>query len=376
MLTACRLAVRKGTSPKLIIGANGGKSVVCSSQALPHYNNLVVLSQRGNYWATLVVRAITGLNAGRLHLDNIYIDKRKSVAYGKGAFYIVLPGVTASLEELPNGKYILQSLTVNHEYANMQKQAEKPGLWRISQRLDDEPKFLADGRITKKDERAVAIADRTTNELKTAVESIHESLMERDSTMANKVSHQGFDLHFTPGGRNILGLKKAKDALDTHGERAIAQSATLLANTMYMARNQHGVIWFSDFGGAAILTRALQILAKEKTITLQNHAIVMNHPTSTVKEAKAAAKYLGLTEFDKKGGILNPKELIGHFIQPEDLGAKTGAVVGATITGGSVAIGLVGAGGPVATIVGVAGGMLTLWETIGLARKTTRFQKY
>lgn len=374
MLNASRVPVPESTAPSLIIGANGGKRVVCSSQALPHYNRLVALSQRGNYWATLVVRAIIGLNSGRLEKDNIYIDQRNAVPYGKGAFHLVLPGVTAKLIELPSGKYILQSLEVNHEYAALQEEKKRPGLWRIGPKIDDHPEILVDGRITKKDVRPVVIADRTKNPFAKAVDDVRKELT-KNQTTALSMQHHGFDLHFTPGGKGIVGLKKATDALASHSEREITKSATLLASTMYMAREQKGVIWFSDFGGSAILTRALQILAHQGTTTLENHAVIMNHPTSKAKEARAAAEALELTAFDKKSG-LNPKELLGHFLQIEDLGQKTLAAARTGVIGGGAFAGIFMLSGNIPAAIGVAGGLITVKDAISAGIKNTRIKRY
>ena len=375
MLTASRLKLREGTSTPTLIGASSGKRILCSKAALPKYNNLVSLAQRGNYWATLVVRAIASLNAGRLHQDNIYIDERKSVAYGKGAFHVVLPGVTASLEEWSDGKYILQSLSVNHEYQQMQAAQQRPGLWQVSHKPELQPNFLSDGKVTKKDMRPVVIADRSGNDLEQIIGATRESLLDHPPTGGMTAAY-GYDLHFTPGDGSIMGLKKAKYALSSNRDREIVRSATLLANTMYMAREQKGVIWFSDFGGSAILTRALQILQQQPSVSLKHHSIFFNHPTSMTKEAVVAAEALELKAVDKKSGILNPKEFIGHFTFTDTPLKKAAAVATLGVTTAGAAFGLAGASLTTAGVIGVAGGLLTVKDAIVSGVKNTRFQKY
>ena len=373
MLTASRLKVREGTT--IIAGKGSGRQILCSNRVLPIYNNLVSLSHT-NYWASLIVKSIVGLTSGRLNNENIYIKKGTSISYGKGdAFYLILPGVTACLEEHPNGGFILQGLNVDRQYEALQKKAQKPGLWRVDKHLDKTPKFLSDGKVTNIDIRPVVISDMTESQLLNVISATRESLMEVEATKSTTQSY-GFDLHFTSGGSGVMGLKKAKDAISTIKDKQIVESAMLLANTMYQARNQVGITWFSDYGGSAILTRALQILQHEKGITLENHSIYMNHPTSLSKEAVTAAKALNLTEFNKKSGILNPKEFIGHFTLNEKLGSKATKASLAGLSSAGAAFGFAGASLSTSGLVGLAGGLVFVGKAIIDGVKNTKLQKY
>ena len=373
MLTANRLKVREGTT--IIAGKSSGRKVLCSNRVLPVYNNLVSLSV-SNYWASLIVKSIVGLTSGRLAKDNIYIKNGTSIAYGKGeAFYLVLPGVTASLEEHPNGGFILQTLNVDMQYAELQRNAQNPGLWRVGQLIDKKPEFLSDGSVSKVDIRPVVISDMTASELRDVIPAVHESLLDVKATEGTTKNY-GFDLHFTPGGSGIMGLKKAKDATSSDKDKKIVNSAMLLANTMYQARNQKGIIWFSDYGGSAILTRALQILHREKGVSLEHHSIFMNHPTSMSKEAVIAAQDLGLTEMDKKTGSLNPKEFIGHFTLNEKLGNKTKKASVAGLSAAGATYGFAGASLSTSGLVGLAGGLVFVGKAIYDGVKNTKLQKY
>jgi len=248
-------------------------------------------------------------------------------------------------------------------------------LWRINQNIENNPEFIDNGKITQIDIRPVVIADMTESEQRIVINETHQSLMDVDATKGTTQNY-GFDLHFTPGGSGIMGLKKAKDAISSDKDKKIVESAMLLANTMYQAHKQKGVIWFSGYGGSAILTRALQILDREKGVTLENHSIYMNHPTSMSKEAIAAAKALNLTEFNKKSGILNPKEFIGHFTLNEKLGSKT---VKASLGGLSVAgaaFSFAGASLTTSGLVGLAGGLVFVGKAIIDGAKNTKIQKY
>jgi len=373
MLTASRLKVREGTT--MIAGKGSGRQILCSNRVLPIYNSLVSLSHT-NYWASLIVKSIVGLTSGRLNNENIYIKKGTSISYGKGdAFYLILPGVTACLEEHPNGGFILQGLNVDRQYEALQKKAQKPGLWRVGSDIRDLPEYKTDGKVTKIDIRPVIISDMTESNVTTVIPLVHESLMDIDTTKGTTQNY-GFDLHFTPGGSGVMGLKKAKDAISTSKDKKLVESSMLLANTMYQAQNQKGVIWFSDYGGSAILTRALQILHREKGITLENHSIFMNHPTSMSKDAISAAEALGLKSFDKKSGALNPKEFIGHFTLNEKIGNKTTKASLTALATASAAFGFAGASLSTSGLVGLAGGLVFVGKAIIDGVKNTKIQKY
>jgi len=286
-----------------------------------------------------------------------------------------LPGVTACLEEHPDGGFILQTLNVDKAFEEQQKHAERPGLWRVNQLIKERPEFLSDGKVSKVDIRPVVISDMSESPLPKVISAVHESLMDVEATKGTTQTY-GFDLHFTPGGSGIMGLKKAKDALSSDKDKNIVNSAMLLANTMYQARSQKGIIWFSDYGGSAILTRALQILHREKGVSLESHSIYMNHPTSMSKEAIVAASALGLTEFDKKSGALNPKEFIGHFTLNEKMGNKTAKASVAGLSAAGAAFGFAGATVSTSGLVGLAGGLLFVGKAIFDGVKNTKLQKY
>ena len=163
MLQASRLRATEG-KPTTIAGGSAGKSVLCSPQALPIYNDLARLANKVNHWAGLVVRGIKGLSSGRLHMDNVYIQKAQNVAYGRGTFYVVLPGVTATLEDRANGTYEVKSLSADHNYMQMQKDKQKPGLWRIGKNLRTDAEFQHDGTILKKEFRPVVISDKSSRD--------------------------------------------------------------------------------------------------------------------------------------------------------------------------------------------------------------------
>jgi len=363
------------------IGPSNGKRVLCSQQALPIFNNLLSLAKSGNYWAGLVVRGIQGLNSGRLSRDNIFVEQKTSLAYGKGAFHIVLPGVTASLEELPDGAYILQRIKTDGNYEAMQKDSVRPGLWRTSVEKEAKPEFQVNGQILNKEYRPVVIADRVTGDAFKTAGALRESIAKTKGMINNLAKIQGFDMHYTPGDSDIVGLKPAHKALSTNNEKEITQSAILLANTMYQARNIEGVLWYSDWGGSAVLTRAMEILHHEKSISLENHMIFMNRPTSKANYAIELAGKLGITP-DAKGKNVwgHPKELKGNILVSLGADKETG---GSLLKTTAFGVGTVSAGYAVATasltapgVVGIAGAMFFVGSAVKLGMKSLSGKKY
>jgi len=377
MLQASRLQPKLGTTDTSIAGRTSGKRILCSQQALPIYNDLVKLAKNGNHWAGLIVRGIEGLTSGRLDKGNIYIDKRKSLAYGKDSFYVVLPGVTATLDDHPNGSYILQHIKVDGNYQKLQNNSQKPGLWRVHSETDQAPTFQSDSKILKKDIRPVVISDMVNDDIGTVAVGIRKGLTQKDPTLTTLVNQTGFDMHFTPGDSLIVGLKKAQSALATSKEREITQSAILLANTMYKARQQQGVIWYSDWGGSAILTRAMQILHEEKDISLEHHGIFLNRPTTRPKEAIDIADKLGIVPHGKgkdAGGKL--KEFIGHIditdVSASGLWESTKFATGAVGAAATFA----GLAGAIPAAAGAAGAMFFVGTTIKAASKKLTGMNY
>ena len=374
MLDASRLKANQG---KLIAGGAGGSHVRCSKQALPTYNELVKLANAGNYWAGLVVRGIKGLTSGRLHMDNVYVQQDKNITYGRGVFYLVLPGVKATLESCDYGGYLVQSLSADLNYLQKQEEKRKPGLWRITKDKDPSVGFLPEGDVLKKPFRPVVISDRTTEDPKDIAIAARDDLTGLDKTIKRMVDSTGFDLHHTPGDKGIVGLKPAHKALATNKDQAITESATLLANTMYRARNIDGVLWFSDWGGSAVLTRALEILEVQKP-TFKNHAIYLNRPTSNSSKALKIAEKLELGLGGKGGKSVGyqPKEIIGNHLRA-DLSASGLAKTGVfALSAAGAALGFAGAAPTAAGAVGVAGGMYFVTTAIKAGAKKLSGKKY
>ena len=304
----------------VIAGKTSGIKVLCSPKALDVYNSLVKLGQRGNHWARLIVNGIAGLSSSRLGMDNVFTKKGAGIAYGRGAFYVALPGVMATFEALDDSSFVLLHLNIdknNSDYFGGQKEAKNPGLWRV-RLLDDKwkPKFVSDGRLLLKHKnRYVAVSDTKFSSIQDATNHVSASLQGVNDTVKNIIEGpEGFDMHFTPGHDRDDGLVSSKQTINNTGSSVmIRDSSQLLANTMHQSRDNKNIQWFSDWGGSAVLTNAMQILSDQQ-VTLPKHTILLNRPTSRPGKALELGRSLGLTPFD--GGQIRgitPKELIGRL---------------------------------------------------------------
>jgi len=314
MLKPANVVQRPGTTDPVIAGNASGVRVLCSAAALPIYNILLQEARSGNHWARLVVSGIAELSAGRLTMNNVFVRQGAGLAYGRGAFYVVLPGVTCTFEQLDNGAYILLHMTADTNYYKLQSKGHRPGLWKAKKKGDAwKADFIANGQITPKENRFVVIADAAHDHQDKAASKSAESLASQNATISRQIETAGFDMHFTPGKGRIGGLKNARQALGAERHRDLHETAQLLANTMYRARDIEGVLWFSDWGGSGVLTQAMQILV-DQGISLDKHAILMNHPTTQPSKAMELGLKLGLKP-EGKGRVsgYHPDELVGHL---------------------------------------------------------------
>jgi len=297
----------------LIAGQRCGKQVHCSPQAKLAFDEIEALSRKGNHWARLAIKGIHGLSAGRITMNNVY-TKDADPAYGRGTFYVTLPGIIATFESLSNDSFKLTSLEADDTFFEQQQNFTKPGLWRVEKTRSGHWKteHVTNERLSKnKEKRYVAITDRDYNSPDAAAHSAALGFAEVSDSIRRIIEDDGFDLHFTPGSVTIGGLKNSKEATSPETEESLQESSQLLAYTMNEAESIKSVTWYSDWGGSGILTQAMRHLV-DQSVTLDKHCILMNHPTTRPRHAEALASKLGLDPITGgKKGIM-PSELIGR----------------------------------------------------------------
>lgn len=389
----------------IIAGKTAGIKVYCAAPALATYNELVKLGERGNHWARLIVSGISSLSSSRLGMDNVYTERGK-IAYGRDIFYVELPGVMATFEAHSEGIFRLESLNIdknNSNYFGGQKQSKNPGLWRVTKEGKSwKTKFVNNGRLLKKHEdRYVVISDTTFSFAEKAARFASASLESVNPTVAGIIEKKGFDMHFTPGPNRSDGLVSSKQALNTEFSVMTQDSAQLLANTMYQSKENEGIQWFSDGGGSAVLTKAMQILYSQK-VSLKKHTILLNRATTSPSKALELGRNLELTPFDggqTKGRLLGSKAIAGRMyfldapfsavqrLMNDDsytikqaaigtankamsIGSHTVSTIG--VVGATLGVLGTGAGIANAPIIGGAGAMLYVTSTIIKAWKGRR----
>ncbi|MFK5951386.1 MAG: hypothetical protein QM500_21740, partial [Methylococcales bacterium] len=204
-----------------------------------------------------------------------------------------------------------------------------------------------------------------------------DDLVKTDGTIKNMVKNNGFDLHHTPGGSGIVGLKSAKSALATSKDSSVTQSAMLLANTMFQARKIEGVLWYSDWGGSAVLTRAMEILHHEKNISLGNHSIFMNRPTTKASYALELGEKLGLTPNAKGMNTgLNYKEIAGNILISDVSTTGTLKTTAFGVGAAGAAFAIAGASVTVSGLIGIAGAMFFVGSAVKSGTKNISGKKY
>lgn len=297
-----------------IAGKHSGKRVLCENgHVLTAFNQLRTLALQGNYWAQLSINGIHGLAAGRLHQDNIFVRKDAPLANGRGRFFMILPGIRATFEDLANGTFMLVNLAVDGSYAELQEKAKKPGLYKVAPDAKSvDLKF--NGNIEKQNQRIVVIADRSPSKPREVAEITIGYAKEYNSLAKAHIERRGMDLHYTPGKRGIVGLKATQDMLKESSDFTLAESATLLANTIYNARDVEDVVWVSSLGGSAIITKALEILTRTDSVKLNNHQLYLHHPTSNSRVAVDYAAKLGITATEEKSSAFSINELRGNHL--------------------------------------------------------------
>lgn len=144
---------------------------------------------------------------------------------------------------------------------------------------------------------------------------------------------------------------------------------------MYKASSIPGVVWFADWGGSAVLTRALQILIHEKSADFKGHRIVLNRPTSSSSLAVKLARELNMDLVEKRAG-LTPKEIFGNHLHADVSfkGLAKTSVLGLSTAGAAFSI--AGVGPNVAGAVGLAGALYFVGTTMVAGAKSLTPKKY
>lgn len=298
----------------LIAGKHAGSPVKGNALVQPVFQNLSALArQKNNYWAQRAVETLKSLSSGHIK-SNVFVSEEIAGATRR-EFTMVLPGCIARVVKNSRGEYLVYQLEADTAYEQMQKDAQKPGLYRATKEpLGWITNLQSDGKVLNQRDRMVAITDRTKDPDIAANRAV--PFMEDAPTSVGRISVQrdGFDLHFTPGKSPIGGLRNIRQALNAAQDPELRESGLQLAYTMAAAKGTKSVRWVSVQGGSGVLTQAMRIL-REQNVRFQGaeHYVFFSRLTTLAGPAEGLARELGF-EFSRETkdfSRLNLNELIG-----------------------------------------------------------------
>ncbi len=282
------------TNSRTIAGNLGGKRVQIVPAYEKTYDLLNKAAQAGNHWARLAVGGLQALSSGRLGKDNIYVRPNEMVARGKEEFFVILPGIKATVERQLSDTYKIVYLEFDTAYFEENDKNTMTGLYSASKEDDrwlvefNENGELPSGNVGQ---RFVGISDRKYQNAESAAQLI--------APLVSKAPGGGgpffkkYDLHYTPGEKSIGGLKNYRKSANPLTNESVFGSAQMLAHSMLKAKNIEGVSWVSELGGSVVLTQAMKILS-DQGVKLPGHSAFLYRPSSNVNEAVQYAHALGL----------------------------------------------------------------------------------
>ena len=232
---------------------------------------------------------------------------------------MILPGCKVTVEKHSSDVYKIVYFEADAGYAELHARENSPGIY-IAKHIKDgvwRADKASKGAIKPEKGRLVAVSDSgyasagsASNAAGPRLASSHYSSEVGESVLRNT----GFDLHFTPGHRKIGGLTNFRDARKPLEKSDIHSSAILLANAMFLSRKVEGVTWIAEYGGSAVLTQAMKILA-DKGFKLKKHRIFLYQPKTSQTEVLSAAHSLGVT-LNRKISRVSPINVVGLAGKP------------------------------------------------------------
>lgn len=275
----------------IIAGQRSGKPIRCIPELKPVYQKLQKAAQRNHHWARIAVKELNALTTGVLGKNNVYIrpDTPRG-SEGSEKYYVFLPGLKATVLRWVNDQFCITELVMDDNYYHTEKHGQEKtrlGTYRAKLKPSKSTwrtEYVGSGKISPMPGRLVAISDSRYASADVAAKYSIAGAMNFLGHNTAALTIDGCDLHFTPGQKRLGGLICYNPiAID-----ASRSSAVHLAATMEKAKEIRSVAWVADFGGSAVLTQAMQILA-DKGITLPRHTVYFYRPrTSPAKAIKLA----------------------------------------------------------------------------------------
>ena len=288
----------------IIAGEFGGRKVECVPALAGAFQKLLAASSSGIHSAVITMKAIKALETGRIGKSNIFVKSTGNVntKIGNEEFYVFLPGLRATAEALPSGRYKIVDLRLDPSYFSL-SDTGKVGIHRVLAAPDSDSwrtVYEEDGEIEAQVDRVVAVADCRYPRAVEAANAVATRISNAPGAKkGSRFRRDGFDLHFTPSKAELDGYRK----FDAINNRDALGSSVLLAKTMLKAKNIEGVSWVADTGGSTVLTQAMKILV-DQGVKLEKHSCYFYLPPSSPSAALTLAYQLSMTidkEFVKTG---------------------------------------------------------------------------
>lgn len=262
-----------------------------SPACLPAYEQLKLLAGNGCDEAKITISCIRALTSGRLPESSILVHKNLNTNHKNDVYSLYLPSCKVTTEKQPNHKHQIIDLKLE---TDIQKSEDKThtGLYLAYKKED---KWFA-GDADKKslitpERKVIVISDGGYRNAQTAVENLAGII--RRHPQSRGVFFDEFHIHFTEHCSKYGGLINYTNAINPISNSKVNKSAIRLAKTMYDTKDVPQIEWASMFGGSAVLTQALSILASQN-IQLPRHTIYLFRPSTNVKYAVSAAEKIGL----------------------------------------------------------------------------------
>lgn len=317
---------------ELTIGPNSGKTLSITPNAYPLYQELVQMAKKNNHWARVTVEGIHRLTSGRLSMNNIFVKPNYSGNGGYEEFLVSLPACKVTVERTPDDRYKILGFEVDQSFFEEDEQYSRPALYRCWSDEKVAPIESPNGRIKSQRNRAVIVADNRYSKPIDTIDNASSCLSSMQSVSTNDLEEFGFDMHFTPKGKQIGGLINLRDAINPCRNESLYGSAQLLAKTMYDAKNSNNINWLAERGGSAVITQAMNILA-DKGVKLKDHSLFLYYPTTLSTKAYQYANKLDMKisgDFKKVspigtiGNLDTPALIYRRFKNGEDGSYKLG----------------------------------------------------
>ena len=273
-----------------------GKELRVNNHLIDRVRVLEAASKGQNHWAQCAIKRLMEIKTGRIGKDNVFARPGVETKPGTDIFYLALSGVTATMQRLDNDVYLINDLVLDPRFLNQGGQKTATGLYQVGKDRRGQWKadFVKDGHLKPdgQKQRLVGISNGGYKNADIAANHIAGSVTKSPAGGGGQF-FESFDMHYTHNPGRLGGLVHYRQARKPLGINSANGSALMLADTMAQARDIKGITWVASYGGSAVLTQAMKILA-DRNIKLDKHSVYLDRAGSDPEEAVRQAHRLEL----------------------------------------------------------------------------------